>query len=144
VTDPVDIVRAGYDAVSYRYRADDSDEGRYAAWIDTIRTHFAPAGAVLDAGCGCGVPVSRSLAQAGCEVVGVDLSDVQIERARRVVPAATFIRADLTEVDFEATYRVWLQAAGLRIVVEDFVPEGDGGHAFFSAARGESPACLPA
>jgi hypothetical protein len=43
-----------------------------------------------------------------------------------------------------STYRVWLQAAGLRIVAKDFVPEGDGGHAFFSAARGESPACLPA
>jgi 2-polyprenyl-3-methyl-5-hydroxy-6-metoxy-1,4-benzoquinol methylase len=212
VTDPVDIVRSGYDALSYRYRADDSDEGRYAAWIDTIRTHCAPGGAVLDAGCGCGVPVSRSLARAGCEVVGVDLSDVQIERARRLVPAATFIRADLTEVAFEAgsfdaiacfnalihvpldrqatlltrmanwlrpgglllmtaghrawtgrdeawlgggvpmwwshadagTYRAWLQAAGLRIVAEDFVSEGDGGHAFFSASRGESPACLPA
>ncbi len=105
VSDPVDIVRAGYDALSYQYRADDSDEGRYAAWIDTVRTHCAPGGAVLDAGCGCGVPVSRSLARAGCEVVG---------------------------------------AVGPRVVAADFVPEGDGGHAFFSAVRGESPACLPA
>jgi hypothetical protein len=65
VTDPVDVVRAGYDALSYRYRADDSDEGRYAARIDTIRTHCAPGGAVSDAGCGCGVPVSRSVAAGG-------------------------------------------------------------------------------
>jgi len=62
VTDPVDIVRAGYNALSYRYRADDSDEGRYAARIDTIRTQCAPGGAVSDAGRGCGVPVSRSVA----------------------------------------------------------------------------------
>ncbi len=40
----------------------DSDEGRYAARIDTIRTQCAPGGAVSDAGRGCGVPVSRSVA----------------------------------------------------------------------------------
>jgi len=32
----------------------------------------------------------------------VDISDVQIERARRLVPGATFIRADVTEIDFPA------------------------------------------
>lgn len=46
-----------------------------------------PAGAhpgpwqVLDIGCGCGVPVARRLAAAGHYVTGVDISDVQVERA---------------------------------------------------------------
>jgi 2-polyprenyl-3-methyl-5-hydroxy-6-metoxy-1,4-benzoquinol methylase len=55
---------------------------------------------VLDLGCGCGIPVARSLAAAGYQVTGIDFSDVQIERARRLVPAGTFVRADATTIDF--------------------------------------------
>jgi cyclopropane fatty-acyl-phospholipid synthase-like methyltransferase len=54
---------------------------------------------VLDLGCGAGVPGTRLLAER-YRVVGVDLSGVQVERARRLVPAAEFIQADMTEVDF--------------------------------------------
>jgi len=35
---------------------------------------------VLDLGCGCGVPVARDLAAAGHEVIGVDVSEVQLQR----------------------------------------------------------------
>ncbi len=158
---------------------------------------------MLDLGCGCGVPVARSLAAAGYEVTGVDISEVQIERARRLVPAGTFIRADAGEVSFPgasfdavvslyalvhmpldaqpgllrraagwlrpggwlltvtgerawtgtqdnwlggptamwwshadaATYRAWLADAGLEVTQQDFVPEGDSGHALFWARR---------
>jgi 2-polyprenyl-3-methyl-5-hydroxy-6-metoxy-1,4-benzoquinol methylase len=55
---------------------------------------------VLDVGCGNGVPVARDLAAAGHRITGVDLSDVQIQRARRLVPAATFLRADITSLSF--------------------------------------------
>ena len=55
---------------------------------------------MLDLGCGCGVPVARSLAAAGYRVTGVDISEVQIERARRLVPAGTFIGADATVIGF--------------------------------------------
>jgi len=136
-------------------------------------------------------------------VTGVDFSEVQIERARRLVPAGTFIRADAVAVEFPtasfdaivclyalihmplaaqprllrraadwlrpsgwllavtghrfwtgtednwlggpapmwwshadaATYRTWLERAGLQITTEAFVPEGDGGHALFWARR---------
>ena len=54
---------------------------------------------MLDLGCGTGVPASRALATR-FEVTGVDLSDVMIRRARRTVPQARFLRADMTEVDF--------------------------------------------
>jgi 2-polyprenyl-3-methyl-5-hydroxy-6-metoxy-1,4-benzoquinol methylase len=55
---------------------------------------------VLDLGCGCGVPVARMLAGAGHHVTGVDISEVQVSRARELVPAATFIRADVTQAAF--------------------------------------------
>jgi SAM-dependent methyltransferase len=59
-------------------------------------------GRVLDLGCGAGIPVARDLVALGHTVVGVDGSMQQIVRARRAVPAATFIEADICEVEFEA------------------------------------------
>jgi ubiquinone/menaquinone biosynthesis C-methylase UbiE len=46
------------------------------------------------------VPLTRDLAAGGYEVTGVDLSAVQIERARRLVPAARFLHADAARVGF--------------------------------------------
>jgi 2-polyprenyl-3-methyl-5-hydroxy-6-metoxy-1,4-benzoquinol methylase len=97
-----ELVRRGYDALSYHYRADDAGEGRYASWLAALRARLPAGGPLLDLGCGCGVPVARSLAAAGYQVTGVDISEVQIERARRLVPAGTFIRADATTVTFPA------------------------------------------
>ena len=54
---------------------------------------------VLDLGCGGGGPATRALA-ARHDVVGVDISERQLERARRLVPDARFLRADATEVAF--------------------------------------------
>lgn len=100
MTDPRDVVRRGYDALSYRYRADDATEEGYADWLSRLGKQVANGVAVLDLGCGCGVPVSRWLAAQGYAVTGVDISDVQIQRARALVPEAQFLRADATEMEF--------------------------------------------
>ncbi len=100
-TDPRRIVAHGYDAVSHRYRADDERPAHYGAWIGEALARLPAHGRVLDLGCGCGVPVLRDLAVAGHEVTGVDISPVQIERARHLVPGAELRVADLTEVAFE-------------------------------------------
>jgi SAM-dependent methyltransferase len=99
-SDPKEIVRRGYDRISYRYRADDDDEGGYAPLIAALLGRLAPGSSVLDLGCGCGVPVARALAGAGHAVTGVDFSEVQIERARALVPTAQFRCADATRVEF--------------------------------------------
>lgn len=39
-----------------------------------------------------------------------------------------------------ATYRAWITQAGLTVEREEFVPEGDGGHALFLARRPLEPA----
>jgi ubiquinone/menaquinone biosynthesis C-methylase UbiE len=99
-TDPKELVRRGYNQISYRYRADDDDAGRYAPWIAAVLGRLAPGSAVLDLGCGCGIPVAKALADAGHAVAGVDFSEVQIERARELVPTAEFKCADATQVEF--------------------------------------------
>ena len=203
---PVDLVRSGYNALSRYYRGDDDPAHEYDGWLADLQDRLPAAGRVLDIGCGCGVPVARRLSAAGYGVTGVDISDVQIERARQLVPAASFIRADATELDFPTgsfdaviclyalihmpldrqppllrlisrwlrpggwflvttgqdawtgtednwlggpaamwwshadadTYRSWISRAGMEITSQQFVPEGDGGHALFWA-RGSAP-----
>jgi SAM-dependent methyltransferase len=98
--DTREAVRRGYDAVSHLYRGDDETPPAYAGWISELIRRLPPGARVLDAGCGCGVPVARDLARAGHVVTGVDASEVQVRRARRLVPQATFIRADLTAAAF--------------------------------------------
>jgi cyclopropane fatty-acyl-phospholipid synthase-like methyltransferase len=96
------IVREGYDAVSRAYvddeGADRADERR--RWLAPLLGELPPGANVVDLGCGAGVPATRILAER-FRVTGVDLSPVQIERARRIVPRASFLVADMTTVDFE-------------------------------------------
>jgi SAM-dependent methyltransferase len=104
VIDPKAMVRDGYDRVSRAYRADDAAEGAYAQWLDLLEARVPPPARVLDLGCGCGVPVARRLSPRYA-VTGVDFSAVQIERARTLVPTATFECADMTTLSFpEGTF----------------------------------------
>lgn len=90
-SDRKQIVQRGYDAVSERYRTDDDDPEEYEGWLDALTVHLPGKADVLDlgCGCGCGVPMTRRLAELGHDVVGVDISSVQITRARRLVPPAS-------------------------------------------------------
>jgi SAM-dependent methyltransferase len=201
--DPKDVVRRGYDALSHHYRGDTEEPEQYATWLAQLQERVPAGGTVLDVGCGCGVPLARDLAATGYQVTGIDLSAVQVERVRRLVPAARFVRADATQVGFPpasfdavvslyapstcrstssrrcsagsaagydpggwllattgqrawtgtedgwlggdapmwwshadtATYRAWIERAGLAVVAEEVVPEGEGAHALFWARR---------
>ncbi|HET7737755.1 MAG TPA: class I SAM-dependent methyltransferase [Tepidiformaceae bacterium] len=94
--DPKEIVRSGYDLVSHAYRGDDfgCEGSAYEAFLGWVLPELRAESRVLDLGCGNGLPVSRVLAER-CRVIGVDISPVQIERARDLVPGAEFVCADM-------------------------------------------------
>jgi len=63
--------------------------------------HRLPAtGALLDAGCGAGVPVSRYFVERGYEVTGVDISPRMLAIAQEQVPGARFLQQDMREPSF--------------------------------------------
>src|SRR5882762_9177985 len=95
------VVQDGYDAVSRRYRADDADPPAYRAWTRILTEALPRSANVLDLGCGCGVPIARHLAALGHQVLGIDISRTQIERAERLVPDARFIHGDVSDASFE-------------------------------------------
>jgi len=97
---PKDTVRAGYDLVSHAYRDDaGKDCGKYLEWVEELRPHLRPGSEVLELGCGCGIPVAREMAKTH-PYIGVDLSPVQIERARKLAPSAKFLCGDMAELGF--------------------------------------------
>lgn len=100
--DPFDIVRRGYDKVSEAYRSDDFEfEGTgYQEIVSEFTSRLDPSSRVLDLGCGCGIPVSQVLS-ADYDVLGVDFSPVQIQRARALVPDAVFLCEDMTALRFQ-------------------------------------------
>jgi ubiquinone/menaquinone biosynthesis C-methylase UbiE len=100
VEDSKEVVRRGYDVVSRRYDEVTGAETKYQEWIDGLIAQLGPGSRVLDVGCGSGVPMARALSDAGHQVVGVDISEVQISRARAQVPNAEFVNADVMSLEF--------------------------------------------
>jgi SAM-dependent methyltransferase len=100
--DPKRIVADGYDRMAERY----------LAWSDLrpspTRLHYLalalslipPGSDVLELGCGAGIPMTAALAD-GRAITGVDISATQLALARRNVPGAAFIQADMTALAFE-------------------------------------------
>jgi cyclopropane fatty-acyl-phospholipid synthase-like methyltransferase len=93
----VDIVSRGYDLIADEYLA--AVTGSHAGdprdeWTAALTARLAPGAAILDVGCGPGVPTAAALSASGYTVTGIDVSARQIELARAHVPDARFEVAD--------------------------------------------------
>lgn len=94
-----ETVRAGYNKIAQRYLQERTRDSEDILLLEELLTRL-PAGArVLDAGCGAGIPVTRRLSQR-FHVTGVDISETQIELARKNVPNAEFLCQDMTQLNF--------------------------------------------
>ncbi|MFE7187024.1 class I SAM-dependent methyltransferase [Streptomyces erythrochromogenes] len=84
-----------FDALGERY---EELFGQVPGQIEALEwlTGRLPAGArVLDVGSGTGRPTAETLARAGCEVTGIDVSPAMVALARARVPGARFEQADV-------------------------------------------------
>jgi len=94
-----EVVRRGYDEIAERYLAARATGGDLALLPELV-ARLSAGDAVLDAGCGAGDPVMTQLADAGLEVVGIDLSSAQLRLARSHSPGARVAQADLVALPF--------------------------------------------
>ena len=93
-------VETGYNRVAERYLATkDREDPATLAILEDLARDLPPGSPVLDLGCGAGVPVTRWLARRFA-VTGVDVSARQLELASRHIPAANFVKVDMTDLDF--------------------------------------------
>ena len=100
--DPRRVVADGYDQIAERYaqwsREEVVDPAR-PKYLGVVLEALPRGAAVLELGCGGGGDTTAQLAQR-FRLTGVDISERQIERARVAVPRATFVREDMTRVEF--------------------------------------------
>lgn len=87
-----------FDAIGDRYdEAFPHKEGQIAS-AEWLAAAVPPGSRVLDLGCGTGMPTARQLADAGLQVVGVDLSAGMLARAAANVPEARLLQADIADL----------------------------------------------
>ena len=89
------VVRRGYDTCAASYHESRSTEP--GSGLQGLTDRLDDGDAVLDIGCGAGVPIARLLAERYL-VTGVDISAEMVLRARRNVPAGNFVCADIMTV----------------------------------------------
>jgi SAM-dependent methyltransferase len=100
--DPKRIVASGYDEVANVYLERFGASTVRQKWVGRLIEGLpAGGGRVLDLGCGAGIPVARDLTALGHAVIGVDGSAQQVAKARRNVPSAVFLEADMCALKFE-------------------------------------------
>lgn len=92
-----EIVRRGYDAIGAGYHSWSSASPVRLRFVDEIMRRLEPGSCVVDLGCGPGDPATRLLSERH-NVVGIDISAVQLELARRYAPKAILVQADLVDV----------------------------------------------
>ncbi|MFE7117101.1 class I SAM-dependent methyltransferase [Streptomyces sp. NPDC057654] len=89
-----------FDSLGLEYER--SFTGKRQAQIDAVAElmcRLAPGARVLDVGCASGRPTTEQLCAGGMDVTGMDVSPVMLEHARRQVPQARFVLADLFVFD---------------------------------------------
>lgn len=99
---PKRLVEQGYDKVALDYaRLEGETEWPRMRWLGKMLRKLEPGSSVLDLGCGSGDPADVEIAREH-QATGVDISQVQIDLARRNVPAGNFIHGDAGSVEFPA------------------------------------------
>jgi SAM-dependent methyltransferase len=94
---PALSVADGYDGWAVTY--DGEDNGCFPMRDDVLSPMLErlTPGRALDAACGTGA-VSQQLVERGHDVVGIDVAEQMLVRARRAVPEASFMLGDITDV----------------------------------------------
>jgi SAM-dependent methyltransferase len=132
------IVEDGYDRVALRYAELEGEETwPRMRWVRRVLSEVPDGAAVLDLGCGGGVPVGPEVVRRH-SFTGVDISAAQIELARVNVPEAEFLHADLTDVGLpEASFD-----AAFSFYAIDHVPREEHAELFRSIHRWLRPGGL--
>ncbi|MFJ6729937.1 class I SAM-dependent methyltransferase [Streptomyces sp. NPDC091281] len=92
---------AVFDALGASYEKAFAHSGAHRRSLEWLTGRLAPGSRVLDVGSGTGRPTAQTLAAAGLDVLGVDISPVMVDLATRQVPGATFRLADVRELPLD-------------------------------------------
>lgn len=88
-------VRKGYNKVADQYlkQRNQFENNKY---LDKLIEILAKGSLILDIGCGAGMPIDLYLINKGYRVIGIDISERQIELAKQNVPQGEFKLKDMS------------------------------------------------
>ncbi|GAA3379406.1 class I SAM-dependent methyltransferase [Streptomyces sannanensis] len=92
---------AVFDALGAEYEKAFAGSQAHRDSLRWLLGQLGPGSRVLDVGSGTGRPTAETLAGAGHEVLGIDVSPVMVELATRQVPTASFTCADIREAPLD-------------------------------------------
>ena len=91
------LIRKGYDTIAPRYVLV-RDQFKNDQYLEKLDALLKPGSAILDLGCGAGMPIDKFLVDRGHQVTGIDFSSKMIDLAKRHVPEAKYLVRDISEL----------------------------------------------
>ena len=92
-----DLVKQGYNKAAERY-LENRDRFKNNKHLEKLNTLLRPGSIILDIGCGAGKPIDKFFIDRGHKVIGIDVSEKQIELAKRNVPQARYVVKDISNL----------------------------------------------
>ena len=99
-----DFVKQQYDKLADNYLAG-RDKFKNNKYLKKLNELLSPNSQILDVGCGAGIPIDKFLIDKGHKVIGIDISEKQIELAKKHLPQGKFKVEDMSEL-IEEEYNV--------------------------------------
>lgn len=91
------LVREGYDKVAEEY-ATARNQFSNTKYLDKLNSLIKPNSTILDIGCGAGLPIDKYFVDHGHKVIGIDISQKQIELVKKNVPQGEFFVNDMSDL----------------------------------------------
>jgi cyclopropane fatty-acyl-phospholipid synthase-like methyltransferase len=92
-----DFVREQYNKLAENYLAG-RNQFKNNKYLEKLNDLLQPEAKILDVGCGAGMPVDKFFLDKGHEVLGIDISEKQIELAKKNLPQGDFKVEDMSEL----------------------------------------------
>lgn len=96
-------VKEGYEEADYEglYREDREVRSEEEDLFQKLFENLDDSAEILDLGCGTGLPFDRFLIDNGYDLIGVDIAENHVEKARENIPEAEIFQGDFFEVDID-------------------------------------------
>ncbi len=91
------LVKDNYNKIALDYSST-RDQFKNLKYLEKLDSLLKPNSKILDIGCGAGVPIDKYFIEKGHEVIGIDISEEQINIAKKNLPSEKFEVRDMSEL----------------------------------------------